>query len=285
MKTVYAIVVNYNNIQDTTECIKSLLSQSYPCKVLLVDNGSEVEVVEKLRRAFPDVEVLRLAENLGYAGGCNAGIRRVIDRADYVFLVNNDVVVERDALDRMIEEMERDKRIAACQPVVKYYGEDVIWSAGTQLFLGYPRLYLKDKRCKVEPFEPPFGLVGCAMLVRTSALKDIGLFDESLFMMHEETDWCIRAKKKGYKLLVCNAVAYHKVSRSIGLFSPDYLYYISRNWFVVARKAGIVMFLYALLTEPLRIAYYLLKTKKKRDIVHYLTGIAHGIAGVRGKRC
>ena len=123
------------------------------------------------------------------------------------------------------------------------------------------------------------------MLVRTSALKDIGLFDESLFMMHEETDWCIRAKKKGYKLLVCNAVAYHKVSRSIGLFSPDYLYYISRNWFVVARKAGIVMFLYALLTEPLRIAYYLLKTKKKRDIVHYLTGIAHGIAGVRGKRC
>ena len=119
MKTVYAIVVNYNNIQDTTECIKSLLSQSYPCKVLLVDNGSEVEVVEKLRRAFPDVEVLRLAENLGYAGGCNAGIRRVIDRADYVFLVNNDVVVERDALDRMIEEMERDKRIAACQPVVK----------------------------------------------------------------------------------------------------------------------------------------------------------------------
>ncbi len=285
MKTVYAIVVNYGNFEDTSECIKSLLNQNYPCKVLLVDNGSEMDVVEKLRRAFPEIEVLRLNENLGYAGGCNAGIRRVIDRADYVFLVNNDVVVERDALEKMIGEMERDKRIAACQPVVKYYGEDVIWSAGTRFFLGYPKLHLKNKKDDIGTFEPPFGLVGCAMLVKTSALKDLGLFDESLFMMHEETDWCTRAKKKGYKLLVCSAVAYHKVSRSIGLFSPDYLYYISRNWLLVARRAGIMVFLYALLTEPLRIAYYFLKVNRKKDLVHYLTGIIHGIAGVRGKRC
>jgi len=285
MKTVYAIVVNYRNFEDAAECIESLLNQSYPCKVLLVDNGSENEVVEKLKNAFPEIEVLRLEENLGYAGGCNAGIRRVMDRADYIFLVNNDVVVERDALEKMIREMERDERIAACQPVVKYYEEDVIWSAGTQLFLGYPRLYLKNKSCEVETLEPPFGLVGCAMLIRTHALRDVGLFDESLFLMHEETDWCIRTKKKGYRLLVCDAVAHHKVSRSIGLFSPDYLYYISRNWLIVARRAGIVMFLYALLTEPLRIAYYLLKIKRKRDIIHYLAGMVHGIAGVRGKRC
>lgn len=283
MKTVYAIVVNYENFEDTAECIESLLNQSYPCRILLVDNGSNLGIVEKLKNAFPQIEVLRLSENLGYAAGCNAGIRKVIDRSDYIFLVNNDVVLERDTLEKMIREMERDGRIAACQPVVKYYGDDVVWSAGTQLFLGYPKLYLKNKRCEVGTFDPPFGLVGCAMLIRVSALKDVGLFDKTLFMMHEETDWCIRAKKRGYKLLVCRSCAYHKVSKTIGLFSKEYLYYIARNWLIVARKAGFGMFFYALITEPLRILYYFLKFKEKEKIRYYLEGLKDGILGVRGK--
>lgn len=285
MKKVYAVVVNYENFYDTVECLESLLSQTYPCRILLVDNGSRSDVVEKIRKTFPEVEILTLGENRGYAGGCNAGIRKVIDRSDYILLLNNDVVLEKDALEKMVAEMEKDERVAACQPFVKYYDGGEIWSAGTQLFLGYPRLYLKNSNQNPKTFEPPFGLVGCAMLVRASALKNVGLFDESLFMMHEETEWCVRAKKRGYRLLVCDAVAYHKVSRSLGLFSPDYLYYVSRNWLNVARGMGRLMFLYALVTEPLRIAYYLFKLDGKRKLKHYLIGLAHGLKGIRGRRC
>ncbi len=264
MVKVYIIVLNYNNVEDTIECLNSLTNLDFDdYKILLIDNGSDKEVFLTLRKKYPEIEFLRLSRNYGYALGNNLGIERVLNKAEYVFIVNNDVVVESDVLRRMVECMKKNSTVVACQPIVKYYGSDTIWSAGTQLFFGYPRLYLKNKSCKIDgDFDAPFGLVGCAMLIRTLALRDIGLFDESLYMMHEETDWCIRAKKKGYRLVVvCNTQVRHKISRTIGLFSREYLYYIARNWLIVARKAGFKMFLYALITEPLRIIYYFAKLK------------------------
>jgi len=282
---VCVIVLNYNNLDDTLECLESLQNLEYEnYRILLVDNGSNEEIYNGIRKKYPYIECMRLGHNAGYAGGNNAGILKVLDKADYIFIVNNDVVVEKNVLNAMVEEMENDERIAACQPVVKYYGSEKIWSCGTEMFFGYPRLYLKNKLCKiVGSFEPPFGLAGCAILFRTSALKDVGLFDESLFLMHEETDWCIRARKKGYRFLVCNSYVYHKVSKTIGLFSKEYLYYTARNWLIVARKAGFKMFFYALITEPLRIMYYLVRLKEKRNIVYYLKGLRDGILSVRGR--
>lgn len=286
MKRVCIIVLNYNNIQDTLECLESLEKLSYnEKKIVLFDNGSDREIFRKIQeevlKRFPRVEILRSERNLGYAAGNNAVIKRHLD-FDYVFLVNNDVVLESDTLEAMVKEMERDERIAACQPVIYYYGSDKIWSCGTKIFLGYPMLYMKGKRIKIrDSFEPPFGLVGCAMLIRTAALKDVGFFDENLYLMHEETDWCIRARKKGYRFLVVNVKAYHKVSRTIGLFSEKYLYYTARNWLIVAKKCGLGMFMYAILTEPLRILYYMIKSRK--NVAFYLKGLIDALSGVKGE--
>jgi len=283
---VCIIVLNYNNFDDTLECLESLSGLRYRSKkIVLVDNGSDKEVFRQLQeevsRKFPEVEILRLEKNLGYAGGNNEAIREYCN-FKYIFLVNNDLQLDSDALDLMVDEMEKDEKIAACQPVIYYYGSDRIWSCGTRIFLGYPRLYMKGKRAEIkESFEPPFGLVGCAMLIRISALRDVGFFDENLFLMHEETDWCIRAKKKGYRLLVTRARAYHKVSRTIGLFSRTYLYYTARNWLIVARKHGMKMFLYAVITEPLRIFYYLIKAR--RNVIFYIKGLLDALRGVRGE--
>ena len=158
------------------------------------------------------------------------------------------------------------------------------------MYLGYPRLYLKNGlRSSGQTAEPPFGLVGCALLFRVSALRDIGLFDESLFLMHEETDWCIRAKEMGYGLLVVPAArVQHKVSATLGSLSAQYLYYVSRNWLLIAKKHfKRSEFLYVLLTEILvRFPYYcclLFRRGELRKIRFYLSGLRNGLSGLSGR--
>jgi hypothetical protein len=187
--------------------------------------------------------------------------------------------------------MEQAPYCAACQPLVAYYeNQDRIWSAGTQLVLGYPRLFLKGTKLERDGIkQSPYGLVGCAILFRTSAIKKTGLFDESLFLLHEETDWCIRAKKKKYSLLVVtNAVVYHKISATIGLFSRMYLYYVGRNWLLVGKKNFHPLYYYYILATELlfRFPYYiwqLMKTGQLHLVKYYLKGIRDGIQGRSGE--
>ena len=291
--SVYIIVLNYNNLYDTIESLRSVEKLNYEnYKVLLVDNGSTEGIIGEIRKKIPNLEIIKNEKNLGYAGGNNVGILKAMgEKANYIFLLNNDVVVERDVLRKLVDAMEREEHFAACQPLVSYFHErEKIWSAGTEFFIGYPRLYKKNKRAKLSGnFEPPFGLAGCALLMRTPAIKDIGLFDESLFLMHEETDWCIRAKKKKYKLLVvADAVVHHKVSATLEMFSKTYLYYVSRNWVLVARKNfRWLMYLYVVLTElTVRLPYYmyhLFKRRQLRMIKYYLNGLKDGLFGVTGE--
>lgn len=293
---VYAIVLNYNNLEDTTDCLKSLENLNYKnYRILLVDNGSRKDIVQEIKNRFPNLEIIENKRNLGYAGGNNVGILKAIEHgADYIFLLNNDAIVCRDVLRNLVKVMEENNCVAACQPLICYFHEkDKIWSAGTKFSFGYPKLYLKNKaiekiKLKVA-FEPPFGLVGCAMLIRTSAIREVGLFDESLFLMHEETDWCIRAKKRGFKLLVVpNAIVYHKVSATLEVFSKSYLYYVSRNWLRVARKNfGWPKYLYTTFTElTIRFMYYTYQLLKRRQfgmIKYYLYGVRDGLLGLAGE--
>lgn len=291
--SVYIIVLNYNNLYDTIESLRSVEKLNYEnYKVLLVDNGSTEGIIGEIRKKFPNLEIIKNEKNLGYAGGNNVGILKAMgEKANYIFLLNNDVVVERDVLRKLVDAMEKEEHFAACQPLVSYFHErEKIWSAGTEFFIGYPRLYKKNKRAKLSGnFEPPFGLAGCALLMRISAVKDVGLFDESLFLMHEETEWCMRAKKKGYKLLVVtDAIVYHKVAVTLGLFGKTYLYYVSRNWLLVASKNfRWLMYLYVVLTElTVRLPYYmyhLFIRGQLGTIKYYLKGIKDGLLGVTGE--
>lgn len=290
---VYVVILNYNNLRDTVETIRSVLELQYDnFKLLLVENSTDHTVVDAIRAQFPDIEILETGRNLGYTGGNNAGILHAMEQEpDYIFVLNNDVSVEPAALTTLVHELEINRDCAACQPlVVCSENPDAIWSAGTQMYLGYPRLYLKNgSRLSGQPAKPPFGLVGCALLFRASALRDIGLFDESLFLMHEETDWCIRAKEMGYGLLVVPASRVeHKVSATLGSLSAPYLYYVVRNWVLVAKKHfKSSRYLYVLLTEFLiRFPYYcylLLRRGELRKVRFYLSGLRDGLLGVSGE--
>ena len=291
--SVYSIVLNYNNYSDTIETIESVLSLEYDANsVILVENSSDKTIIQKIRNHFPDLTVIENKKNLGYAGGNNIGIQKALESgADYIFLLNNDVILEKDVLNKCVSAMEESPDCGACQPIiVTYENVERVWSAGTVLYFGYPRLYLKGTRLEKNGAIPsPFGLVGCAILFKRTAFEKTGLFDESLFLLHEETDWCIRAKKIKFSLLIIsNAIVYHKISTTIGMFSKVYLYYIGRNWLLVGEKNfTFFSYLYILTTEFLiRFPYYLYHVTKKGQIGmirFYLKGIFDGILGRSGE--
>jgi len=291
--SVYTIILNYNNYSDTRETIESVLSLEYGANsVLLVENSSDITIIQKIRTQFPYLTIIENKKNLGYAGGNNVGIQKAVaSGADYIFLLNNDVRLEKDVLKKCISAMEKIPDCGACQPIiVTSENPEKIWSAGTQLYFGYPRLFRKGAKLQRNGIIPsPFGLVGCAILFRRTALEQTGLFNESLFLLHEETDWCIRAKKLGYSLIIIsNAIVYHKISATIGMFSKIYLYYIGRNWLLVGKKNfSFFYYLYILGTEFLiRFPYYLyyaLKKGRTGMIKFYLKGIFDGILGIAGE--
>lgn len=291
---VCTIVLNYNDLTNTVETLKSVGALTYENNsLLLVENSTEKEIIEKIRSRFPSLEIIENESNQGYAGGNNVGLRKAIEMgADYIFLLNNDVMLENGVIEKLASAMERAPKCAACQPLVAYFHDnDRIWSAGTEMYFGYPRLFQKGKKLQRNGIKkPPFGLVGCALFLRASALEKIGLFDESLFLMQEETDWCIRAVKMSYHLLVVSdAVVYHKVSETLGLFSKTYLYYVGRNWLLVGKKHYNWSFYgYILLTEAgTRIPYYLYQLARKGRIGmirFYFQGLMDGLCGASGEK-
>lgn len=290
---VCTLVLNFNNFCDTVETLESVLASTYDSNTLiLVENSTDKQIPKKIRSLFPTLRIIENLENLGYAGGNNVGIQAAIDRgAEYIFIVNNDVTLEKDTLSKCVAAMKRHPDCAACQPVISFYRDhEKIWSSGTQFFLGYPQLFLKGKSLRRGGvFKSPFGLVGCAILLKTSALKKIGFFDASLFLMHEETDWCIRAMRNNFPLcVVADTVAFHKISTTIGLYSNDYLYYVGRNWLLVGKKNyNSLKYGYILITEmAFRFPYYLcqlLMRGQGKKITFYLRGIFDGIRGFSGK--
>lgn len=291
--SVFTIILNYNNYSDTIKTLDSVFSQDYDANsVLLVENSTDKTIIQKIRIRFPNLEILENERNLGYAGGNNRGIREAIYKgAEYIFLLNNDVILEKDVLRKCVYGMEQTPDCAACQPLIAYLeNQDMIWSAGTQLFLGYPRLFLKGSKLQRNGImKSPYSLVGCAILFRKSAIDQIGLLDDSLFLLQEELDWCIRARQRNFSILIISsAVVYHKISATIGLFSKVYLYYIGRNWLLVGKKNFHRFFYgYILVTELfIRFPYYLFQLTKNGQIPlikYYIRGIKDGILGVSGE--
>src|SRR5262245_60529224 len=106
---VTVVILNYKRAEDTIACVRSVLASGYPdFGILLVDNASGDGSAERLAEAFPELPLVRHAENLGYAGGNNAGIRRAFQEgAVYVLVLNNDTIVKPDALRILVETAER----------------------------------------------------------------------------------------------------------------------------------------------------------------------------------
>lgn len=260
---VVIVILNWNGMQFTLDCLESLGGLDYPTvEVMVVDNGSADKSVSAIRERFPAVTVLENGENLGFTGGNNVGLRYALAQgADYGLLLNNDTEVAPDFLRRLVNAAEADTCIGMAGPTIYYYEQpDVIWSAGGSIDWrrGSTRMVGVNERDEgqmgTEPRTVDF-VTGCAMLVRRSVMERVGLFDERFFAYYEETEWCVRAGRAGYKAVhVPLARIWHKISPSTRADSSMVHYYMTRNrlLFLKTTGAGPEAWLYTLLVEYLR---------------------------------
>jgi GT2 family glycosyltransferase len=231
------VIVTWNQTELTLDCLEALEQAGVAlADTWVVDNGSTPEALPAIRARFPHVRTLRLESNRGFAGGCNAGARAALDAgAGYIFLLNNDALVEPRTLPALLEAIEGDPRVAAVSPKVYYdIAEPIIQSVGMRVDpeSGQARMLGGNERDRgqYDQVAERDALFGCALLIRRAAWEQAGPFWEPFFNYAEETDWCLRARRLRWRLLyVPGAVVRHRTSSSLGWDSPLKAYLIARN--------------------------------------------------------
>ena len=215
---VACIVLNWNGWSDTIECLDALHQCTYlNVTVIVVDNGSTDDSVARIRAAHPDFLLLESGTNLGFAGGNNIGIRHALAHgADYLWLLNNDTKPAPDALSALVSKARTDARLGAVASICYDAGATStvqIWAGGrVNLWIGY--IHNSTTPRSDDWFHT---LNGTSMLIARSALEDVGLLDEGFFLYWEDTEFCRRLRKKGWRLAAApESRILHKVSASTG---------------------------------------------------------------------
>lgn len=252
------VVLNWNGWQDTIGCLESLQRQDYPhVNVLVIDNGSTDGSVDHIRSAMPTVELVRTGANLGFGGGCNAGIRLALARgADYVWLINSDAVVDPGALSALVRRAGQDPMLGAVGSVL-YEAEPPdrvqLWGGGSV------NLWLGRSRHRLSPGPLDF-ISGASVLLRRAALDGVGLFDEANFFMYwEDTDLGFRMRRAGWRLAVAeDSRVWHKQSASLGRGSPVLDEYFTRSGVRFLRRYAPIPFMSIALMLGMMVAKRLL---------------------------
>lgn len=243
---VAIILVNYNGYTDTVECVKSIRESTYPAyRIIVVDNGSgDAERLQQDAFLNEHTTLILSEENLGFSGGNNLGIEyaETAFAPEYYFLLNNDTVIEPQALERMVDTCENTADCGILTGRILYYSEPkLLWAAGGKFdfrtgIADQPALGQPDSAAYDGVEETTF-CTGCAMLIPARVLKTVGHLEESYFLYAEDTDYCCRVMNAGFKLYYTGeAVIYHKVSASTGRTSDLSQYYNIRNNFYIIQK-------------------------------------------------
>ncbi|MDP4227071.1 MAG: glycosyltransferase family 2 protein [Bacteroidota bacterium] len=284
---VSLIILNWNGKEDTAECLESLKHITYSnYEIILIDNGSTDGSVKYFQEYFPDIEIIENRENLGFAEGNNVGIRRAIGKsADYVLILNNDVIVDPEFLNKMIEVAENNKLAGAIgSKIYHYYDPEIIDRPNKKinLWTGNFRIFTSIKDNGNDDKAEEVGCItGCCMLIKTQLIKEIGGFDPEYFLYWEETDLCIRITKYGYKIIyVPKAKIWHKIESSGG--SRTSYYYYGRNIFRFMKKNAnkcqktFFLFFYLTFSFWINCSVIIFKHRNIPAFVSYLKGTVDG---------
>ena len=242
-----AVILNYRTADQTYLAARSLqASFARPRNILIVDNHSEDGSAASLQQSLENVHVIESRHNVGFAGGCNIGIRAALDGgARLVLLVNSDVVLAPDAIGVLVRAIEQHADIGIAAPVLLSREEpDHVASAGISFSLRTGRMRHRAAGRRLSALgsaqvRTVDAVSGCVMLVRREVFETIGLLDEPYFFSFEDIDFCLRARDRGFETAcVQDARAYHEGGRSIGRRSARRVYFGTRNHLRLATRMG-----------------------------------------------
>jgi len=231
--SIAAVVLNWNNYEDTAECVKSLLPQltDDDC-VVVVDNGSTDGSLSRLKSTFPDIAYVENDTNLGFAGGMNSGIEWARSEGyDTVLLLNNDVLIGEQTGIHDLAQVATDDGVGLVTPlIVEYPGEELWFVSGEidrrWITFGHETTVDTDDRYLHNEYVPL-----CCSMLSLSVLGEVSDLDEEYFLYCEDAELGEQLRAHGYDLLTdTTARAYHKVSGSSeSSFAPVPAYYRTRN--------------------------------------------------------
>lgn len=222
---VYIILLNYKGFKDTIECVESLEKINYKnYKIVIVDNNSPDDSYKKLKATLGHKHTLiKSEENGGFAAGNNIGIKYALDNgAEYVLLLNNDTLVEKEFLSELIKPFKKDKTIGMTTGKIYYEGKrDIFWFAG-----GYFRedrfygAHIGEGEKDIGQYDEEKTIsfsTGCLMLINKDVFKRCGYLPEEYFMYYEDVDFCLKLRENDFNIVYTpKSKIYHKVSASTG---------------------------------------------------------------------
>jgi GT2 family glycosyltransferase len=240
---VVIVILNTNRCQDTLECLASIQQNTYSnYHVIVLDNNSTDGSVQAIQDEFPDTQIIELAENLGYAGNNNVGIRAALNQdADWVFVLNEDTILDPGCLSHLVIVGESSSIVGIVGPMVYHHDEpDVIQSAGGLLGPNWDSIHLAKDEPDQGQFTDPHRvewISGCGIMVRRDVIEEVGMIDARFFYFWEETEWCVRAGKAGWQIVhVPKAKLWHKGVQRDYDPKPSLLYYSTRNHLFMLSK-------------------------------------------------
>lgn len=234
---VYAVILSWNRQDDTLECIESLLENDYArLRILVVDNASTDGTAVAIQERFPSVEVVTNDENLGFAEGNNVAIRYAMGRyVDYILLLNDDTVAAKDMVSGLVAVADTDPRIGVLTPKIYFHDDrSRIWSAGGARPLFMPGIKSigfgkRDSPAYARQRDVDY-TTACAVMVRATVFRDVGLFDPTYFMYHEDFDFSERVRRNGYRIVyVPQARVWHKEPLSTRNACPTRWYHLAKS--------------------------------------------------------
>jgi GT2 family glycosyltransferase len=237
---IAAVIENHNGKETLRACLNSLVLQEQKHTVIVVENGSTDGSLEYIRKNYPKVQLVVNKRNLGFAGGVNSGIRVAMEQGyDYVALLNNDAVADKEWLQHLVQAIEKDKNAGIVTSKIVSSDGGHIDSTGdmyTVWGLPYPRGRGEFVSKQYDQDTNIFAASGGASIYRVSMLEEIGLFDDDFFAYYEDVDISFRAQLAGWKVKYApKAIAYHQIGATSSKLRGFTTYQTIKNlpWVVV----------------------------------------------------
>lgn len=238
---IVVVIPNWNGADYIGKCLTSLSKQSEKAHITVVENGSIDNSVAEITKACPSAEILKFKDNAGFAGGVNRGIRPAIAQgADYIALLNNDAIANKDWLKNLASAAEQHPEAGIITGKFMRLDKKFLDSTGDQystFAMPFPRGRNQEDTGQYDTAEYVFGATGGASLYRVEMLKEIGLFDEEFFAYFEDVDISYRAQLAGWKVWYePKAEAYHHVGGTSSKLGDFARYHTIKNFFMLYAK-------------------------------------------------